>query len=154
MRRSYDSARIMLLPLAVVMVVFLVPTIGKSDLSENERENLVRRLVEAFNNHNVPQMMDLLDDDIQWLTVQPDKIKVEASGKRALEAQMVSYFQSCKSCKSSLDWIESSGERVSAMERASWETNAGVKSQATLSVYEFRRNKIFRVYYFPVKVAP
>ena len=147
--RKANSIRV--LWLVAVLVVFVVPTTGKS---ENEQVNLVRRLMEAFNNHDVPQMMELLDDDVQWLTVQPDKIKVEASGKKQLEAQMVSYFQSCKSCKSSFDWIESSGERVSAMERASWETNAGVKSQATLSVYEFRKNKILRVYYFPLQVVP
>ena len=59
MLKNRKANAIRVLWLVAVLVVFVVPTTGQS---ENEQVNLVRRLLEAFNNHDVPRMMDLLDD--------------------------------------------------------------------------------------------
>ena len=37
------------------------------------------------------------------------------------------------------------------MERSTWQGKPGKKSQASLSVYEFRNGLITRVYYYPVE---
>ena len=40
---------------------------------------------------------------------------------------------------------------VAAREKASWQGKSGSKSQASLSVYEFRAGLIARVYYYPAE---
>ena len=135
-----------------LLFVLAAPTTGVSKLDpEPEREKLVRQLVAAFNDRNISGMLEVLDEDAQWLSISGEKITVESSGKKLLRDRMASYFRRCQSCKSSLDWIQTTGNRVLAMERATWVSKTGLKSQASLSVYEFRNNKILRVYYFPVE---
>ena len=111
----------------------------------------VRNLVEAFNSRNIDAMLELVDENIQWLHVSGTKITVETEGKEALRQSMGRYFTSCSSCKSSLESVQRAGTRVTAMERASWTSKSGPKSQRSLSVYEFSGDKILRVYYFPAE---
>ena len=135
-----------------LLIVLAAPTTGSSKFDQQpEREKLVRQLVAAFNDRNISGMLDVLDEDAQWLSIAGEKITLESSGKKSLRDRMVSYFRTCKSCKSSLDWIQTTGNRVLAMERATWLSKTGLKSHASLSVYEFRNNKILRVYYFPTE---
>jgi len=117
-----------------------------------EPEQQVRAFVEAFNARDIDLMIAMADENIQWLMVDGAKVSVETEGKAALRESMVRYFRSCSSCKSSLEWIQRAGSRVTAMERASWTGKSGAKSQKSLSVYEFRGDKILRVYYFPAEV--
>jgi hypothetical protein len=120
--------------------------------SSVEPEKQVRAFVEAFNARDIDGMLAMADENIQWLSVDAAKISVETEGKAALRESMSRYFRSCPTCKSSLEWIQRAGSRVSAMERASWSGKSGAKSQSGLSVYEFRGDKILRVYYFPAEV--
>ena len=124
----------------------------KSILAETTQEKRVREFVAAFNARNIDAMLDAVDENVQWLSVDGAKIAVEAEGKKALRQSMESYFRGCPSCKSNLEWIQTAGIRVTALERASWSGKSGPKSQKSLSVYEFRDGKIVRVYYFPADV--
>lgn len=96
-------------------------------------------------------MLELVDENLQWLSVDGAKVSIETEGKAALRQSMMRYFSSCPSCKSSLEWVQSAGSRITAMERASWSSKSEVKSQRSLSVYEFSGDKILRVYYFPAE---
>jgi len=116
-----------------------------------EAEKRVREFVEAFNNRKLEAMLELTAENIQWLTVEGTKVSVETEGKAALRGSMERYFHSCQSCRSSLEWVQIAGSRVTAMERASWSGSSGPKSQRSLSVYEFQGGKIVRVYYFPAE---
>ena len=112
----------------------------------------VRSFVTAFNARDVESMLALADDAIEWGTVDGKTIAMETSGKEALRAAMTSYFASCPSCRSELEWVQPAGSRVAAYERSSWTDKAGVESsQASLSVYEFANGRIARVLYFPVE---
>jgi hypothetical protein len=115
-------------------------------------EKQVREFIDAFNARDIDVMLALADENIQWLMVEGAKVSIETEGKAALRASMTRYFRSCASCKSSLEWTQRAGSRVTAMERASWTGNSGLKSQKSLSVYEFRGDKILRVYYFSAEV--
>jgi hypothetical protein len=115
------------------------------------QEQRVRDLVEAFNARKIDAMLELVDDNVQWLHVSGTKVSVEAEGKAALRLSMERYFKSCPSCKSALEWVQGAGSRVTAMERASWTTKSLAKSQSSLSIYEFSGDKISRVYYFPAE---
>ena len=120
--------------------------------SSVEPEKRVREFTEAFNARDIDAMLAMADENVQWLIVDGAKVSIETEGKAALRESMVRYFRSCPSCKSSLEWIQLAGSRVTAMERASWTGKSGAKSQRSLSVYEFRGDKILRVYYFSAEV--
>lgn len=112
----------------------------------------VRAFVAAFNARDLDGMLALADDAVEWASVDGTKVALETAGKEALRASMTSYFASCPSCRSTLEWVKAAGSRVAALERASWTNAKGeAKSQASLSVYELRDGRIARVYYFPAE---
>lgn len=108
----------------------------------------VRLFVAAFNAQDSQAMASFVVDDIEWLSITGASIAVEAKGKDNLIDSMDSYFKSCSTCRSELSDMFSTGQRVSAVEIASWQGSSGPRSQSAISVYEFLNGKIARVYYF------
>jgi len=151
--RAKKVSKLWLACLAVSLVAVVTVSLesGKAN-AQTEHEKRVREFVAAFNARNIEAMLGAVDENVQWLMVNEAKVTIETEGKYALRESMVRYFRSCPSCKSSLEWVQKSGSRVTAMERATWSGKSGLKSQASLSVYEFRNGKILRVYYFPTDV--
>jgi len=152
-QHSFGTTRTFKLWLMILVTAVGVPALPPRALKSSiEPEQQVRAFVEAFNARDIDLMIAMADENVQWLIVDGAKISVETEGKAALRESMARYFRSCPSCKSSLEWIQRAGSRVTAMERASWTGKSGAKSQKSLSVYEFRGDKILRVYYFPAEV--
>jgi len=135
----------------LVMVALVSASSTRGPSAGIEQEKLVRDFVQAFNARDIEHMLQLADENVQWLIVSGAKVSIETEGKTALRQSMERYFKSCPSCKSSLEGVQSAGSRVTAMERASWTAKSGPKSQRSLSVYEFSSGKILRVYYFPAE---
>jgi hypothetical protein len=96
-------------------------------------------------------MSQYVTDDMQWLSVNGDRVAVETSGKSELIKAMDGYFKSCASCQSELTDITVLGNRVSTVEEASWRQNGELRSQKSLAIYEFNNSLIRRVYYFPAE---
>ena len=117
----------------------------------DSNEQLVQKFVAAFNAQNAEAMTMMVTDDVQWLTVDGQKVSVETSSKEELRKSMVGYFKSCPSCKSRIATLFSTGSRVSALEIASHETPKGMREHRSLAVYEFSGSLVKRVYYFPVE---
>ncbi len=136
----------------MVVVVSLLSSVLIQGQSEGTRERRVREFVTAFNERNIDGMLALADENIQWLSINAATVSVETEGKDKLRQSMEKYFRSCPTCKSTLESVRPAGNRVTAMERATWSGKNGIKSQRGLSVYEFREDKILRVYYFPAEV--
>jgi hypothetical protein len=143
------SARTILVLLAVFQLMATRKSLAADATKLNEQR--VRDYVVAYNKKDVDAMLVLVTDDIQWLSVAGDKITVETQGKAKLRESMAAYFKSSPSAKSELEWVEVTASRVAARERAHWQGKSGAKSQASLSVYEFRAGLISRVYYFPAE---
>ena len=137
--------------LILVALLHIMPS-SKSFAADTPKSNeqRVRDYVTAFNEQNIDTMMSMVTDDIQWLMVTGDKIAVETQGKQKLRESMAAYFKSTKA-KSQLEWVQTTASRVAALERASWQGKSDLKSQASLSVYEFRGGLISRVYYYPAE---
>ncbi len=114
-------------------------------------EQRVRDYVSAFNQREIDTMLEMVSEDIQWLSVAGDKITVETEGKAKLRESMAAYFESTPSVRSELQWVEVTASRVAALERVAWQSKSGPKSQAGLCVYEFRGPLISRVYYYPAE---
>ena len=117
----------------------------------NPNEQRVRDYVSAFNKREIDTMLSMVSDDIQWLSVAGDKITIETQGKARLRESLAAYFKSTPTAKSELEWVRATASRVAALERAGWQSKSGPKSQASLSVYEFRDGLITRVYYYPAE---
>lgn len=151
--RAMKDSKLWLAVLAVsLMAVVTVSLESRKANAQAEHETRVREFVAAFNSRNIEAMLGAVDENVQWLSVSEAKVTIETEGKNALRESMERYFRNCPSCKSSLEGVRKSGSRVTAMERATWSGKSGLKSQTSLSVYEFRNGKILRVYYFPADV--
>ena len=137
--------------LFIFVGVFMTLVYAADAPAERSHENIVRSYVEAFNAHNVEAMLKMVTDDVQWFTIDGDKIVTETGNKEELRQAMEGYFESCSTCKSNLENVFSTGARVSALEVASFETVQGIQKQQSISVYEFSGNLIKRVYYFSVE---
>jgi len=140
-------ARLVLLTL-LHLVVMPESSTAQTSTSNEQR---VRDYVSAFNKREIDTMLNMVSDDIQWLSVEGDKITVETEGKPKLRESMAAYFKSTPTAQSELQWVQVTASRVAAMERASWQSQSGPRSQAGLCVYEFRDGLISRVYYYPVE---
>ncbi|MFK7887129.1 MAG: nuclear transport factor 2 family protein [Gammaproteobacteria bacterium] len=121
-----------------------------SDVVEKQ-EQTVRLFVAAFNAHDTDAMLEMVTDDIQWLSISGEDVATDAGNKEQLRSGMTDYFKSCSSCQSRLANMFSTGTRVTALEIASFDSDDGPQEQQSLSVYEFSGALIQRVYYFPVE---
>ena len=131
--------------------VFFCFILSAPSFAESNRFEQVEQFVAAFNDHNAERMAQYVTEDVQWLSVNGDKITVETLGKESLVKAMSGYFTSCPSCQSQLEDFTVLGSRVSVVEEASWRRNGELRSQKSLAVYEFSNNLIHRVYYFPAE---
>lgn len=147
------TLQLCLVVLAMAIMALASPESQQASVG-GEEEKRVREFVEAFNARKIDAMLELAAENIQWMHIDGAKVSIEVEGKAALRESMGRYFSSCSSCRSSLEWVQIAGSRVTAMERASWSAKGGAKSQRSLSVYEFRDGKIQRVYYFPAESDP
>jgi hypothetical protein len=116
-----------------------------------DREALVRKFVDAFNRQDPDAMMTMMAPNIQWLSIDGEKISSEGSSRDAIGASMKKYFKSCPTCRSSLAGVVATPNRLTAVEIAQWKKGAVDKEQRSVSVYEFSGALISRVYYFPAE---
>jgi hypothetical protein len=135
----------------LALLLFVATPVSVAAEAQNTNEQRVRDYVSAFNKRAIDTMLSMVSDDIQWLSVEADKITVETQGKARLRESMTAYFKSTPTAQSELEWVQVTASRVAAMERARWQSSAGPKSQAGLAVYEFRDGLITRVYYYPAE---
>lgn len=111
---------------------------------------VVRAYIEAYNAHDVEKVLTFLAPDFVWLSITADSVAVEARGVDAIRAQLVDYFRSIPTARSTLEDVTALGPWVSARERAHWVSASGPRSQASLSVYEVRDGLLRRVWYYPI----
>ncbi len=139
--------RLQILLLAVITLGPLSEA-AQADAQASKAE-VVRALVDAFNQQDVDAMTARLTEDVQWLSVNGTTVTVEIEGRSALATWMEGYFAACSSCRSEVISMVSSNNRVSVVEVASWIGSDGPQSQQAMAVYEFKGSLITRIYYFP-----
>ena len=122
--------------------------LGSEGLSPEEA---VKKLIAAFNAHDVDAMVAMVDPKVQWLSLNGSKIAVEADGSEALAKGMGGYFKALPSARSTVESIMVSGSFVAVRERAHWSAKGEDRSQAALAVYQVRDGKILRVWYYPAE---
>lgn len=112
-------------------------------------ESIVQDFVTAYNSRDLPCMLSLATEDVEWMSVSSDGLSVETRGRDALRDNTASTFRSCPTCQASLEQVRRVGSRVTVVERSVWDSATGLMSRRSLSVYEFRGGLISRVYAFP-----
>jgi len=133
----------------LVLVLAATGRLAAEPPSGDPRHEVVRAFVEAFNRHDPEAMVALVDEAVEWLAIDGTQLGLEARGKDALRSSMQRYFASCPTCRSSIASIETLNSRVAVLEVASWVVRGEKRAQRALAVYEFRDERIRRVYYFP-----
>lgn len=134
-----------------IQIAAFLACIGSSDAAQcapQGPQKQVRRFIAAFNAQDSDAMLALTHADIEWHSVDGDRLSTETRGREQLRAFLKGYFKSCPSCRSKLTKISHTATRVSAVEVASWQTSNGRKTQRSLSIYELDGGLIRRVYYF------
>lgn len=152
--RSIGKAAVLAAALVLVGGCATTPVQAQSPplaVAPEARERLVQQFVAAYNAQDSAAMGRLITDDVQWLSIEGEKVAVEAGSRQALLTSMDAYFRSCPSCRSTLSGTVATTDRVSAVETAQWRSAIGLKQQRSISVYEFDGPLIRRVYYFPAE---
>lgn len=130
-----------------LILLLIVP--AASSVRAQSPGEVVDRYMEAYNRHDVEAMLDLVGPEVQWLSIDGDRIRVETEGARALGEAMRGYFESMPSSRSEIESLIVSGNRVSVREKARWRAGDEWREQTALSVYEISEGCIVRVWYFP-----
>lgn len=136
---------------SLIALIFVSTASAQTEPTATDREALVRKFVEAFNRQDPDAMMAMMAPNIQWLSVDGEKISSEGSSRDAIGASMKKYFKSCPTCRSSLAGVVATPNRLTAVEIAQWKKGTVDKEQRSISVYEFSGAMISRVYYFPAE---
>ena len=106
--------------------------------------------VEAYNSRDVDEMVALMHDEVQWISIEGSEAAVFANGKVDLVEQMTAYLTSPMATTSELDGSVTDGRFVAVREIARWSDKDGnPKSQSALAVYEIEDNLVRRVWYYP-----
>ena len=134
---------------AVILIVKANIVLAVGETAEQKQQQIVQQYIQEFNAQDTEAMLKMVTSDVQWLSIDGETIAKESNSKEELRIGMQSYFESCRSCRSRLAGMFSTGSRVSAVEIASYQTSSGKKEQSSVSVYEFSGDLIKRVYYFP-----
>lgn len=113
-----------------------------------EAEAVPRALSAAFNVRDVDAMIDLVADDVRWLTVDGDEVLTELTGATALRGFLDGYFLAIPSVRSRVGDVLAAGRFVAFREHVRWENEAGEQTQFSLGVLEIEGRKIQRVWYF------
>lgn len=139
-------------------VLMLLPSGGNTaDMQQpypDDSGALVHRFVEAFNRHDIDAMLQLVDKDISWFSVDGESIVVETRNADELRVAMMDYFVDRPSAYSRLLEIWISGRFVSALEQARRTKDPQSPGQCSVSVYETAGGLIKNVWYYPAHQCP
>jgi len=111
--------------------------------------NIVEDYVDAYNQHDIEEMLEYLSEDVRWMSVTGDSVAVETTGKPELKTALEGYFKGLPSARSELQHIAVHGNFVNAIEKAIWENDKGEQAQCASSVYELEDNLIKNIWYYP-----
>ncbi len=139
--------------LALLVITFSLQSTALGDkkpvAKDSSPQSVVHAFEKAFNDHRVDDMLALLSPDVVWFSIAGDSMTTEARGRDYISTWLKDYFKSLPSIRSSFDGVISSGSFIATLERPTWTTPDGPRSQQALGIYEVRDGKILRIWYFP-----
>ena len=135
--------------ISLLVSLFLLLCVNATAQTPSSEIEVVYKLTDAFNAHNVDDMLKWVHDDVKWFFIQDDKLEMSTSGKDELRTAMFGYFDGIPSARSEVLDELINGPFIVLKEQASWETSTGRKSQTAIGIYEVTDGKVKRVWYYP-----
>ena len=136
-----------------LLLISFVPAYSCADdvmpSNTNASIEVVEQFIQAFNEHNVGQLLSHTTDTVHWLNISGSKMLIETSSKNELGAAMADYFQTLPDAKATLTQAVSSANYVSTIEKVTWSHDGEQDSQCSIGVYELKQGKINAVWYYP-----
>ncbi len=93
-------------------------------------------------------MLKLTTEDIAWYAASNHKIQAVTSGKSNMRRDLLADFSSGSQTHATLVHLNSMGNTVSAIEKATWKNGETTSSQCAVSIYQFVSDKIGSVTYY------
>lgn len=129
----------------VFTIIFTFFLIGNLSAQTTEKSKFLQDYFDAYNQHNVKMVVDLVAEDFKMYSVMEDTMTVDINGNEELRNWLTNYFKDLPNVTSEMGEISESGNYVSFIETAYWGEN---RSQSSLAVYEIWNGKIKRVWYY------
>jgi len=145
---------------SLIVVLFLLgwllPVASASEPSNNKgTANLAIQFVDAYNQHDVAAMLNLVHDDVRYMYINNDEIYTETKDKKALAEFLPEYFKQKPAAQSKVWSNSQAGPFITQVEQALWTTADGqAKSQCSLSVYQVQAQQIINIWYHDVFTCP
>ena len=134
--------------LVILLTLLLSNTSTGQDTNYNSHNiKVIEQYILDYNAGNLSKMLDQMASDIQWMSIDSNKIITETKNKQQLAQALKPYFKGGNSTQSSLIHVFENGNFVSTLEKASWQSNGQMKSQCSIAIYEFDKNLIKNVWY-------
>ena len=134
--------------LCVFLLALSVLACAFAARAESASHELVHAYFSAYNAHNVGEMRTMVTDDVRWMSVEGDRIAVEANGKKSLGEAMAAHFARSPSTRSEVRDINELGKFVTVIEAAMRESDGATGSQCAISVYQISAGLISNVWYY------
>lgn len=128
------------------LLVVALGTSAESGVEANRK--VVTDFVDAFNKHNIEDMLALVTESIRVMYLDGGDISTQADNPDTLREEMRNYFADFPTAASTLSQLVVSNNFVSAVEQASWQHDGQTRRQCSLSVYELENYKIKNVWYY------
>ncbi len=151
MTRSGKTRTIVLMSLSAL--AFCAMTGCSKFWQQDQRTATTTAFVAAYNARDAAAMMEMVTEDVRWLSVDGDAIQAEASGRDELEAAMTIFFKGSSRASSRMRIIRQDGNFVFGVEEIMRQPSDENKNKCSVVVYEFTRVLIKNVWYFPAYVC-
>lgn len=135
--------------LVVVLLFVSVSGCGdQSSLQQNSRSEVLDAYFEAFNDHNVEGLSAMVSEDIRLMSVLPDTVTTDLTGREKMETWLKGYFNSLPNVSSTYSGLTVREPFYSFVETATWGPDSARKQQSSLATYLIKEDKIHRVWYY------
>ncbi len=104
---------------------------------------------DAFNKGDIERLVNNVTDDFKWFYLSSDSLMLEVEGKENFKASMKNYFADRIPGFSRIEEYAVDAGRVSFKEVISHRNKEGKEVESSaLGIYEVRKGKISRAWYF------
>lgn len=152
--RPFRRARSLMLALLVLFALAACASGGQrpagSGVAAAKPEAVVQGYEAAFNAHSPDQVGRWLHEDLRWLAIEGDQVRMEAQGRAAMLAWLRGYFQQFPDVSAQIRSFHGGGRHVAVHECLSWTHEGQRRRQCAHGTYEIEDGLIRRVWYWPV----
>lgn len=133
---------------ALLAIIVLAACSNQQGESGTDRVPFLDGYFEAFNSHDVEELVAMSADDIRMMSITPDTVITDLVGKESLQTWLEGYFSGFPNVSSTYKNISIQEPYYSFVETASWGPDSARKQQSSLATYLIKDNKIQRVWYY------